>query len=147
MKKEDLEENIYPMIDKQINNEILIVSGNYNSNYPDFRPSGKGGKLLNKAEDILDWLSREDRIEFTNTDSIVGVNAYDHDGSIGGLLYTLPDDDKLLLEIAKATDYYEVDATDDEILDEFKYDLTNGNIDMSNLKGYEDRFIPITVSW
>lgn len=147
MKKEDLEENIYPMIDKQINNDILIVSGNYNSNYPDFRPSGKGGKFLNKAEDILDWLSDEDRIDFTNTDGILGVNAYDHDGSIGGLLYTLPDDDKLLLEIAKATDYYEVDATDDEILDEFKYDLTNGNIDMSNFRGYEDRFIPITVSW
>ena len=63
IKKDDLESNIYPMIDKQINNDILIISGDYHSNYPDFRPSGSGGKLLNKAEDILDWLEKEDRID------------------------------------------------------------------------------------
>lgn len=146
-KEEDLKENIYPMIDEQINNDILIVSGNYNSNYPDFRPSGKGGKFLNKAEDLLDWLSKEDRVVFTNNDGVIGVEAYDHDGSIGGNLYTLPDDPNLLLEIAKATDWYDIDGDDDEILDEFKYDLTNGNVDMREFQGFEDKFIPIKVNW
>lgn len=147
MKKEDLEENIYPMIDKQINDDILIVSGNYNSNYPDFRKSGNGGKFLNKAEDILDWLGNEDRVEILNNDGIVGVAAYDHDGSIGGNLYTLPDDDDLLYEIAMKTDYYDKDRTKEDVLGEFSYDVNHGNIDMSDFWGYEDKLIPIKVEW
>ena len=147
MKKEDLEENIYPMIDKQINNDILIVSGNYNSNYPDFRKSGNGGKFLNKAEDILDWLGNEDRIEILNNDGIIGVAGYDHDGSISGNLYTVPADDDLLYEIAMKTDYYDKDSTKEDVLGEFSYDVNHGNIDMSDFWGYEDKLIPIKVEW
>lgn len=147
MKKEDLEENIYPMIDKQINDDILIVSGNYNSNYPDFRKSGNGGKFLNKAEDILDWLGNEDRVEILNNDGIIGVAGYDHDGSISGNLYTVPADDDLLYEIAMKTDYYDKDGTKEDVLGEFSYDVNHGNIDMSDFWGYEDKLIPIKVEW
>lgn len=147
VKKEDLEENIYPMIDKQINNDILIVSGNYNSNYPDFRKSGNGGKFLNKAEDILDWLGNEDRVEILNNDGIIGVAGYDHDGSISGNLYTVPADDDLLYEIAMKTDYYNEDRTKEDVLGEFSYDVNHGNIDMSDFWGYEDKLIPIKVEW
>lgn len=147
MKKEDLASNIYPMIDKQINNDILIVSGNYNSNYPDFRKSGNGGKFLNKAEDILDWLGNEDRVEILNNDGIVGVAGYDHDGSISGNLYTVPADDDLLYEIAMKTDYYDKDRTKEDVLGEFSYDVNHGNIDMSDFWGYEDKLIPIKVEW
>ena len=147
-KKEDLEENIYPMIDKQINNDILFVVGNYNSNYPDFRPSGKGGKFLNKAEDILDWLSNNDRVDFSETsDGTIEVSSYDHDGGIDGLLYTFPDDKDLLYKVAMETDYYEEDRDIDDVLGEFQYDINHGNIDMSDFRGYEDHFIPIKVTW
>lgn len=145
--QEDFLENICPMIDKQVNNDILIVSGDYHSNYPDFRPSGAGGKLLNKAEDILDWLSNEDRVDILNNDGIVGVAAYDHDGSIGGNLYTLPDDKELLYEIAKKTDYYDEDRDMEDVLGEFSYDLNHGNIDMSDLRDYADKFVPIKLEW
>ena len=147
MLKDDLESNIYPMIDKQINNDILIVSGNYNSNYPDFRKSGAGGKFLNKAEDLLDWLEKEDRIDILNNDGVVGIAAYDHDGSIGGNLYTVPADDDLLYEIAMKTDYYDEDRSKEDVLGEFSYDVNNGNIDMSDFCVYEDKLVPIKVEW
>ena len=146
--KEDLEDNIYPMIDKQINNDILFVTGSYNSNYPDFRPSGKGGKFLNKAEDILDWLSNNDRIDFTEeADGTISVSSYDHDGGIDGLLYTFPDDKDLLYKVAMETGYYEEDRDIDDVLGEFQYDINHGNIDMSDFRGYEEHFIPIKVTW
>jgi hypothetical protein len=147
IKQDDLKMNIVPMIDKQINNDILIVSGNYNSNYPDFRKSGNGGKFLNKAEDILDWLGNEDRVEILNNDGIIGVAGYDHDGSISGNLYTVPADDDLLYEIAMKTDYYDKDRTKEDVLGEFSYDVNHGNIDMSDFWGYEDKLIPIKVEW
>lgn len=135
-KEEDLKDNVLPMIDKQVNGAIFIT-GNYNSNYPEFRKSGPGGKIVKDGDDLIDWLSEEDRVDFTNeTGNQIGVSAYDHDGSIGGLLFTLPDDQHKILEIALSTDYYDKADYEDnnEIIEEFMYDLSNGNVSMHDVK-------------
>lgn len=144
-KEEDLQENVLPMIDKQVNGAIFIT-GNYNSNYPDFRKSGPGGKIVKDGDDLINWLSDEDKVEFTNEEgNQVGIYAYDHDGSIGGLLYTLPDDQHKVLEIAMSTDYYDKNEYEDnnEIISEFMYDLSNGNVSMHDIKKPE-LLVPIT---
>ena len=50
--EDDLRENVIPMIDKQING-ALFVTGNYNSNYPDFTKSGPGGKIFKDGDDLI----------------------------------------------------------------------------------------------
>ena len=143
-KEEDLQENVLPMIDKQVNGAIFIT-GNYNSNYPEFRKSGPGGKIVKDGDDLINWLSDEDRVEFTNEEgNQVGVAAYDHDGSIGGLLFTLPDDRNEILNIAMSTGYYDKNDYEDtdEIIDEFLYDLDQGNVSMHDVKKI-DTLVPI----
>ena len=144
IKEEDLKENVIPMIDKQVNGAIFIT-GNYNSNYPDFRKSGPGGKIVKDGNDLIDWLSNNDGIEITNENgNQVGISSYDHDGSIGGLLYTLPNDSHKILEIAKSTDYYDENDYEDnnEIISDFMYDLSNGNVSMHDVKR-TDLLVPI----
>lgn len=134
--EDDLKDNVIPMIDKQVNGAIFIT-GNYNSNYPDFKKSGPGGKIVKDGDDLVNWLSDEDSVEFTNEEGDqIGVYASDHDGSIGGLLFTLPDDPHKVLEIALSTDYYnENDYEDDnDIIDDFMYDLSNNNVSMKDIK-------------
>lgn len=135
-REEDLRDNVLPMIDKQVNGAIFIT-GNYNSNYPDFRKSGPGGKIVSDGDALINWLSDEDKVEFTNEEGDqVGVYAADHDGSIGGLLFTLPNDPHKVLEIALSTDYYDKNDYSDnnEIIDEFMQDLSDNDIDMRDIK-------------
>ena len=134
--EDDLRENVIPMIDKQVNGAIFIT-GNYNSNYPDFKKSGPGGKIVKDGDDLVNWLSDEDSVEFTNEEGDqIGVYASDHDGSIGGLLFTLPDDPHKVLEIALSTDYYDKNDYEDnnDIIDDFMYDLSNNNVSMKDIK-------------
>ena len=134
--EDDLRENVIPMIDKQVNGAIFIT-GNYNSNYPDFKKSGPGGKIFKDGDDLVNWLSDEDSVEFTNEEGDqIGVYASDHDGSIGGLLFTLPDDPHKVLEIALSTDYYDENDYEDnnDIIDDFMYDLSNDNVSMRDIK-------------
>ena len=134
--EDDLRENVIPMIDKQVNG-ALFVTGNYNSNYPDFKKSGPGGKIFKDGDDLINWLSDEDSVEFTNEDGDqIGVYASDHDGSIGGLLFTLPDDPHKVLEIALSTGYYDENDYEDnnDIIDDFMYDLSNDNVSMRDIK-------------
>ena len=134
--EDDLRENVIPMIDKQVNG-ALFITGNYSSNYPDFKKSGPGGKIFKDGDDLINWLSSEDNVEFTSEEGDqIGVYASDHDGSIGGLLFTLPDDQHKVLEIALSTGYYdENDYEDnDDIIDDFMYDLSNDNVSMRDIK-------------
>lgn len=135
-KEEDLKDNVLPMIDKQVNGAIFIT-GNYHSNYPDFKKSGPGGKIVRDGDDLIDWLSNEDKVDITyEDDEQLGISAYDHDGSIGGLLYTLPEDPHKILEIALSTGYYNKEdyEDNDEIVDEFLEDLRNDNVYMRDIK-------------
>lgn len=134
--EDDLKDNVIPMIDEQVNG-ALFVTGNYNSNYPDFKKSGPGGKIFKDGDDLVNWLSDEDSVEFTNEDGDqIGVYASDHDGSIGGLLFTLPDDPHKVLEIALSTGYYDENDYEDnnDIIDDFMYDLSNDNVSMKDIK-------------
>ena len=134
--EDDLRENVIPMIDKQVNG-ALFVTGNYNSNYPDFKKSGPGGKIFKDGDDLINWLSSEDNVEFTSEEGDqIGVYASDHDGSIGGLLFTLPDDQHKVLEIALSTGYYDENDYEDnnDIIDDFMYDLSNDNVSMRDIK-------------
>ena len=134
--EDDLRENVIPMIDKQVNG-ALFVTGNYNSNYPDFTKSGPGGKIFKDGDDLVNWLSSEDSVEFTNEEGDqIGVYASDHDGSIGGLLFTLPDDPHKVLDIALSTNYYDENDYEDnnDIIDDFMYDLSNDNVSMRDIK-------------
>ena len=134
--EDDLRENVIPMIDKQVNG-ALFVTGNYNSNYPDFTKSGPGGKIFKDGDDLINWLSSEDNVEFTSEEGDqIGVYASDHDGSIGGLLFTLPDDQHKVLEIALSTGYYDENDYEDnnDIIDDFMYDLSNDNVSMRDIK-------------
>lgn len=134
--EDDLRENVIPMIDKQVNG-ALFVTGNYNSNYPDFTKSGPGGKIFKDGDDLVNWLSDEDSVEFTSEEGDqIGVYASDHDGSIGGLLFTLPDDPHKVIEIALSTGYYDENDYEDnnDIIDDFMYDLSNDNVSMRDIK-------------
>lgn len=134
--EDDLRENVIPMIDKQVNG-ALFVTGNYNSNYPDFTKSGPGGKIFKDGDDLVNWLSDEDNVEFTNEEGDqIGIHMYDHDGSIDGLLFTLPDDPHKVLDIALSTNYYDENDYEDnnDIIDDFMYDLSNDNVSMRDIK-------------
>lgn len=123
MLKEDLESYVLPEIDKQINNDILLLSGSYGSNYPDFRPSGDGGILWdNGTDDLEHFMFDFDRCQITSEDGIIGIHCADHDGTISGQLFTLPDD---VTELAKALGY------EDE--EDFDTVLYYGEIDSRDL--------------
>lgn len=141
--EEDLKDNVLPMIDKQVNGAIF-VTGNYNSNYPEFRKSGAGGKIFADGDAIIDWASNNDGLEFTDNDGVIGIRTYDHDGSISGLLYTLPQDRKEIIEIAKSTNYYDPEDYEyaDDIYDDFMYDLANDNVSMHDIEK-TDTLVPI----
>lgn len=141
---EDLKENILPMIDKQVNGAIFIT-GDYHSNYPDFRKSGPGGKIVRDGDDLIDWLSEEDRVDISyRDDEQLEIAGYDHDGSISGLLYTLPEDPHKILEIALSTNYYDKEDYEDnnEIIEEFLEDLRNNNVRMQDVRK-ADLLVPI----
>ena len=55
--------NIFPAIDNQLNDNILIISGYYDSNYTDFQPSGEGGKLFEGGtDDFRAYMGDFDRV-------------------------------------------------------------------------------------
>ena len=144
LKNEDLKENILPMIDDQVKGAIFII-GDYHSNYPDFRKSGPGGKVVKDADDLIDWLSEEDTVIITYDDNDdLSIAGYDHDGSISGDLFTLPDDPHKILEIALSTDMYDKNDYEDnnELIEDFLYDLSIGNVYTRDIKKPE-LLIPI----
>lgn len=152
-KEDDLKENIFPEIDKQLNDDILLLSGDYGSNYPDFRPSGDGGVMFEKGtEDFRQYMGNFDRVCITTQNEILGTICNDHDGTVSGQFYTLPDDKT---ELIKAMGYEDIikERYDEEDLDkynendlmetEFNNDLYYGGIDASDLNKYIDLLKPI----
>lgn len=111
--------NIKPEIDNQINHNTLFLVGNYNSNYPNFRPSGSGSITEESLDDITsDW----DLIELYSNNGNIEVVLKDHDGSVSGTLFTLPTDNESLLVIANSIEDYN-DLSDEEKIDELIYDF------------------------
>lgn len=152
-KEDDLKENIFPEIDKQLNDDILLLSGDYGSNYPDFRPSGDGGVMFEKGtEDFRQYMGNFDRVCITTQNGILGTICNDHDGTVSGQFYTLPDDKT---ELIKTMGYEDIikERYDEEDLDkynendlmetEFDNDLYYGGIDAGDLNKYIDLLKPI----
>ena len=150
---DDLTENILPEIEKQLNNDLLLLSGDYGSNYPDFRPSGEGGVLWEHGVDeFKSYTSEFDRVCITTKNGILGTICADHDGTVSGQFYTLPDD---ITELLKALDYESVikDRYTEEELDkyneqdlmesEFENDIYYGGIDARDLTSHIDLLKPI----
>ena len=148
--KEDLEDNILPSIERQMNYNCLILSGYYGSNYPDFRSSGNGGKMFEGVDEFKDYMGRFDRTIITTQGGILGSSLYDHDGTVSGEFYTLPEN---LTELVKAMNYETYvdipeDITDeqdilDTVMDQFEEDLVYGNVDVRDLTEHIDLLVPI----
>lgn len=148
--KEDLENNILPSIERQMNYNCLILSGYYGSNYPDFKSSGNGGKMFEDVDEFEDYMSRFDRTIITTQAGILGSSLYDHDGTVSGEFYTLPEN---LTELVKAMNYETYvdipeDITDeqdilDTVMDQFEEDLVYGNVDVRDLTEHIDLLVPI----
>ena len=150
-KEDDLKENILPEIDKQLNYNYLMLCGGYNSNYPDFRPSGNGGVDFEGAEEFRNYMSKFDRVAITSTDGVLGAICGDHDGTVAGQFYTLPEK---LTELAKAMNYQdqvdieEVEGETEEdrweaIMDQFEEDILYGGLDYSDFKDYLEYMVPV----
>lgn len=151
---EDLKDNVLPMIENQINDDVLILSGYYGSNYADFSPSGEGGKLFDGIDEFSKYMGDFDGANIVSNNNIVGVELYDHDGTISGSLYTIPTGDKKL-ELLKAMGYedkikeeYDEEDLDnynhnDLMEDEFSSDLYYGGVDAQDFTQQKDLLIPI----
>lgn len=154
IKKEYLDLNIEPMIEDQLNDDIIILSGYYGSNYSDFQKSGEGGKIFENIESLEDYMADFDRVTFVDENGNLGINLYNHDGSVSGMLYTIPEGDKKI-ELLKALDYenqvietYSQDEIDNNGINdlmetEFNNDLKYDSIPTQELTSHLDLLVPI----
>lgn len=150
IKEEDLDVNILPDIAHQINYDTLILSGSYGSNYPDFRSSGEGGKMFDSTDDFKNYMGNFDRVCITTKNGILGAILDDHDGTISGQFYTLPEN---LTDLVKAINYEQYvdipeDITDEAeiletVIDQFEEDLVYGSVDTSDLTNHIELLVPI----
>lgn len=155
LQEEDLEQNILPVIDNQINDNVLILSGYYGSNYPDFRSSGNGGKLFDGIDDFRSYMGNFDRVCITTKNGVLGSILGDHDGTVSGQFYTIPADEKARLNLIKAMgyedrvkeNYYEEDIENSNMEDlmetEFNSDLMYGGVDAQDFTNHMDLLVPI----
>ena len=150
LQEEDLEQNILPVIDSQINYDTLILAGYYGSNYPDFRSSGNGGKMFDSVEDFRNYMGDFDRVCITTKNGILGSILNDHDGTVSGQFFTLPEN---LTELVKAINYEQYidipeDITDEDeifeiVMDQFEEDLVYGGVDIQDLTNHIELLVPI----
>ena len=150
LQEEDLEQNILPVIDSQINYDTLILAGYYGSNYPDFRSSGNGGKMFDSVEDFRSYMGNFDRVCITTKNGILGSILNDHDGTVSGQFFTLPEN---LTELVKAINYEQYvdipeDMTDEDeifeiVMDQFEEDLVYGGVDIQDLTNHIELLVPI----
>ena len=130
---EDLEDNVLPEIEKQLNDKVLLLSGGYNSNYADFRPSGAGGVMWNNGTSgFRDYIGNFDRVAITTSNGVLGAVCADHDGTVAGSFYTLPADKT---ELMKALGY--------ESEEEFEDGLYYEGIDARDLNQHIDLLVPV----
>lgn len=132
---DDLKNNILPQIENQANLDYIFLTGNYNSNYPDFRPSGSGGVTLKGIDELNDYLAKWDSVTIFEEDGNIGVKCTDHDGSVELMLYTFATDNEK--ELAKMLGYTE------DNFDEFENDLYYKSIDTNIINDHPEAIKPI----
>lgn len=132
---DDLKNNILPQIENQANLDYIFLTGNYNSNYPDFRQSGSGGVTLKGIDELNDYLAKWDSVTIFEEDGNIGVKCTDHDGSVELMLYTFATDNEE--ELAKMLGYTE------DNFDEFENDLYYKSIDTNIINDHPEAIKPI----
>ena len=132
---DDLKNNILPQIENQANLDYIFLTGNYNSNYPDFRPSGSGGVTLKGIDELNDYLAKWDSVTIFEEDGNIGVKCADRDGSVELMLYTFATDNEE--ELAKMLGYTE------DNFDEFENDLYYKSIDTNIINDHPEAIKPI----
>ena len=146
---EDFTNIIFPMIENQCNEDILLLDaslGRWNGRY-------KGGKIINADEGQLrSILSDYDEVSLLDTDKGVQIEGIHHDGTDYYQLYTIPQD---LTELATAMNYEDTirENNDEEIInrygietmmaDELLSDITNNYVDDEELFKHTDLLVPI----
>lgn len=146
---EDFTNIIFPMIENQCNEDILLLDaslGRWNGRY-------KGGKIINADEGQLrSILSDYDEVSLLDTDKGVQIEGIHHDGTDYYQLYTIPQD---LTELATAMNYEDIirENNDEEIInrygietmmaDELLSDITNNYVDDEELFKHTDLLVPI----
>ena len=154
---EDFKNNIMPVIENQCPNGYVVLSGSYNSNYPDFKPSTTGGRVQEATyEAFTDLIANYDTAEILNDNGHTLIYLGDHDGSNTMGLYAFPEN---ILELAKEMgyeaivredyqeEYIEEQGIDAVIEEEFNNDLYYNNIDVLELLKHQDKLIPIQANF
>lgn len=127
---EDFSDNIWPMIENQCNEDILILLGSVGR----WNGTFDGGKIIYADEQNLrNTMSDYDEISVEADDeNKLSINYMHHDGTDTMYLYTIPQD---LTELAKAMEYDNPDELDTDIRQDY--------VDMEELAKHVDLLVPI----
>lgn len=127
---EDFSDNIWPMIENQCNEDILILLGSVGR----WNGTFGGGKIIYADEkNLRNTMSDYDDISVEADDeNKLSINYMHHDGTDTMYLYTIPQD---LTELAKAMNYDDPDELDTDIRQDY--------VDMEELAKHADLLIPI----
>ena len=154
--KEDLENNVCPMIEKQLNYNILVMAGSRSG----WR-AGSGVMVFDGTDGFVDYIydrNYDNYSELTkNEDGSIHYSTADHDGSTSGDLYTITTDREALLNVAVANgymdeetledyrDYYSSSMSDEDIAIELlEDDIADEVIPKNNFKAI---LVPIRLEW
>ena len=127
---EDFSDNIWPMIETQCNEDILILLGSVGR----WNGTFDGGKIIYADEkNLRNTMSDYDEVSVEADDeNKLSINYMHHDGADTMYLYTIPQD---LTELAKAMEYDDPDELDTDIRQDY--------VDMEELAKHVDLLIPI----
>jgi len=130
VKDEDFSNSVWPMIESQCKEDILILLGSVGR----WDGTSGGGKIIYADEkNLRDTMADYDEIRVEADDNNqISINYIHHDGTDSMYLYTIPED---LTELAKAMGYDDPDELDTDIRQDY--------VDMSELAKHIDKLIPI----
>ena len=127
---EDFSFNVWPMIQNQCKDDILILFGSIGR----WNGTFDGGKIIHADEEnIRNIMGDYDEISvYADNEGHISMGFDHHDGTDSMALYTIPED---LTELAKAMEYEDVDELD--------MDIRQDNVDMEELAKNVNKLIPI----
>lgn len=127
---EDFSSNVWPMIQNQCKDDILILLGSVGR----WNGTFDGGKIIHADEkNIRNIMGDYDEVTVSSDDEgHISMGFNHHDGTDGMYLYTIPED---LTELAKAMNYDDPDELDTDIRQDY--------VDMEELSKHVDKLTPI----
>lgn len=130
VKDQDFSDNIWPMIEAQCNEDILILLGSVGR----WNGTFNGGKIIYADEkNLRNTMSDYDEVSvIADSDNVLYIDYIHHDGSDTMYLYTIPQD---LTELAKAMGYDDPNELDTDIRQDY--------VDMEELSKHVDKLTPI----